>query len=77
MFSEEESGYLNEVIKKTLKINHLLTPNLKDWLREPLKIYLAFLKSTSNPDHDEVKELAMKCQVIALSFDYYNLESIV
>jgi len=31
---------LNNLLEELMSVNQLLTPNLKDWLREPLKKYI-------------------------------------
>ena len=41
-----------------------------------MKQYLNFLREQDNSDFAEINELATKCQMIALNFDYFNLESI-
>lgn len=35
---------INEVLKKLLSVNAVMTNNLKDWLCRPLVNYIAFLK---------------------------------
>ena len=49
---------------------------MKDWLRDPMKQYLHLLKEANNPDFGFLNDLSSRCQLIHLSFDYFNLESI-
>jgi hypothetical protein len=75
-FSHNEVAIINTILKKLLAINQLLTPHLKDWLREPVKLYIVQLRNAGSDSVDEVEQLANKCQLVHLTFDYFNLDQI-
>ena len=73
----DEIECLNKVLLALMDINQLLSANLKDWLREPIKLYLLMLRELKHSATPQIEELAKKCQLIALEFDYYNLDTIL
>ena len=71
---------INEVLKKLISINAVLTNNLKDWLCSPLVKYINFLKGSHHLQVAEdiliLEEFARKCQMLDEAFDYYNREQL-
>lgn len=75
-FTDEEITCINRVLLSILNTNHLLSSNLKDWLRDPVKLYINFIEGKHISDFEQLKDLSTKCQLVALNFDFFNLESI-
>jgi len=75
-FKADDIKTVNRVLAKILDAHHMLTQNLKDWLRDPVRKYVQILSDKNHPQFEEISALAEKCKLSNVTFDLYSLDGI-